>query len=58
VEGFVMPASKNLHNRRHSKTLGTTEAALPQFNGVAINGGFLLATAPLSHRPELLLIAL
>jgi hypothetical protein len=36
----------------------TTEAALPQFNGVAINGGFLLAAAPLARRPELLLIAL
>jgi hypothetical protein len=39
-------------SRRHSKTL------VPQFNGVAINGGFLLAAAPLAHRPELLLIAL
>jgi hypothetical protein len=25
---------------------------------VSINGGFLLAAAPLAHRPELLLIAL
>jgi hypothetical protein len=39
-------------NARHNR------AALPPFNRVAINGGFLLNAAPLSHRSELLLIAL
>jgi hypothetical protein len=39
-------------NARHNR------AALPPFNGAAINGGFLLNAAPLSLRSELLLIAL
>ena len=54
-------------NRRHRartsgpfganrQALGTTEAALPQFNGVAINGGFLPAAAPLSHRQSRFLL--